>query len=143
MKSKRHDRLMERISFSSPGWDDDLGEEVPFDADRAQASREDGARFAAVTLTCLSVLPAALLTVAFFLARLPPLDRDDYPDWAAPTDASSAPWLLLFLLPPLVTGAVSRLVGGRGAFYGFWHYGMICFLVMVPFLIFSAVSFLG
>ncbi|KQQ20590.1 hypothetical protein ASF48_08165 [Rathayibacter sp. Leaf299] len=97
-------------------------------------SHEPGARAVAVALTCLAVGPAALLTLAFLLLQLPPLDRDDHPDWRAPDATTTAPRLLLFLLPPLVTGALSRLVGGRDSLTGFWHYGSICLLVMVPFI---------
>ncbi|QHF24558.1 hypothetical protein GTU73_11410 [Rathayibacter sp. VKM Ac-2804] len=132
---------MARIRFSSPGWDEDA--EAPIDLDDGRFARRDGARFTAVALTCLSVLPAIALTAAFFFARLPPLDRDDYPDWTPPSSLVLAPWLLLFLLPPLMTGLFSRLVGGRDSFYGFWHYAAICFLVMVPFMGLSALSFLG
>lgn len=134
---------MGRIRFRSPGWDDEADVDAPVDPDRARYARDDGARFTAVTLTCLSVIPATLLTAAFFLTRLPPLDRDDHPGWTAPSAAVLAPWLLLFLLPPLVTGVLSRLVGGRGSFSGFRHYAAICFLVMVPFIGLSALSLLG
>lgn len=41
------------------------------------------------------------------------------------------------------TGTFSRLVGGRDLLYGFWHYAAVCFLVMVPFMGLSALSFLG
>ncbi|WP_133962350.1 hypothetical protein [Rathayibacter sp. PhB151] len=116
---------------------------APIDPDQGRYARDDGARFTAVTLTCLSVLPAILLTAAFFLARLPPLDRDDHPDWAAPGALDLAPWLLLFLLPPLVTGALSRLVGGRDSLAGFRHSAAVCFVVMVPFLGLSSLSLLG
>ena len=117
--------------------------DAPVDPEQPRYARDDGARSTAVTLTCLSVIPAILLTAAFFLARLPPLDRDDYPDWTAPSAVVLAPWLLLFLLPPLVTGMFSRLLGGRESFYGFWHYATICFLVMMPFIGLSAFSLLG
>ncbi|KQQ03368.1 MULTISPECIES: hypothetical protein [unclassified Rathayibacter] len=134
---------MGRIRFDSAGPDEHSDEEAPVVAGRGRPSRERGARFTAIALTSLSVVPAALLTVAFFLVRLPPLDRDDYPDWTAPSAVTLAPWLLLFLLPPIVTGALSRLVGGPGSFSGFRHYGTICFLVMVPFIGLSALSLLG
>lgn len=129
------------MRFTSLGWDDD--EAASIGPEQGRYARDDGARFTAVTLTCLSVIPAALLTAAFFLVRLPPLDRDDHPDWTAPSAAVLAPWLLLFVLPPLVTGMFSRLVGGRTSFYGFRHYATICFLVMVPFIALSALSLLG
>lgn len=134
---------MAQNRFSSPGWDDDDAAVVMTDPDRARYPGGDGARGTAVTLTCLSVLPAIVLTAAFFLARLPPWDRDDYPDWTPPSALVLAPWLLLFLLPPLVTGALSRLVGGHDSLHGFWYYAAICFLVMMPFIGVSALSLLG
>jgi len=132
---------MGRIRFIGRAWDDDPDDDArPSDPMHEAHSRERGARAVAVTLTCLAVVPAALITLAFLLLQLPPLDRDDQPDWRAPDATTSAPWLLLFLLPPLVTGALSRLVGRRDSFTGFWHYGSICLLVMVPFIGVSALS---
>lgn len=130
-----------RIRFIGRAWDEDPDDDVRTSDPTDEApSRERGARAVAVALTGLAVVPAALLTLAFLLLQLPPLDRDDHPDWRAPDATTPAPWLLLFLLPPLVTGALTRLVGGRDSSAGFWHYGSICLLVMVPFIGVSALS---
>ncbi|QHF21803.1 hypothetical protein GTU71_13795 [Rathayibacter sp. VKM Ac-2762] len=134
---------MGRIRFSSPGWDEDTDRGPAPDPDRGRYSRDDGARFTAIALTCLSVLPAIVLTAAFLLVRLPPLDRDDQPDWTAPAADVLAPWLLLFLLPPLVTGLLARLVGGRDSSHGFGRSAAVCLVVMAPFLGLSALSLLG
>ncbi|MCM6763131.1 hypothetical protein NB037_11955 [Rathayibacter sp. ZW T2_19] len=106
--------------------------------------RERTAKVIAVTLTWLSVLPAALLTAAFFLVQEPPLlDPEDFPDWTGPSLLDIAPWLLLFLLPPLVTGAAGRSSGGSEGWQEFRHSGGVCLLEMAPFILLSAASAWG
>jgi hypothetical protein len=102
--------------------------------------RELTAKVIAVTLTWLSVIPAGLLTVAFYFIQEPPLFPEDFPGWTGPSFLDIAPWLLLFLLPPLVTGFAGRSIGGAEGRREFWRYSRVCLLVMAPFILLSAAS---
>ena len=121
-----------------------MGSSISSESPDGTRRRERVAEVVAVTLTWLSVLPAALLTAAFYLVQEPPLlDPEDFPDWTGPNLLDIAPWLLLFLLPPLVTGAAGRSSGGADGRREFRHYGGVCLLVMAPFILLSAASAWG